>query len=82
MVLDGATPIRDLETQYKLALPSEGYETLAGFLLTQFQRIPRDGESVEFQNHRFTVVEMDGRRVAKVLVENLAPNKATGEPKS
>ena len=69
MVLDGATTIRDLETQYKLALPSEGYETLAGFVLAQLQRIPRNGDTVEFQQHRFTVLEMEGRRIAKVLVE-------------
>ncbi len=77
MVLDGATPIRDLETQYRIHLPSdEGFETLAGFLLYQFQRIPRVGESVEFAGRRFTVVEMDGRRVAKVKVETIEPKQS------
>jgi CBS domain containing-hemolysin-like protein len=72
MVLDGATTIRDLDMQYHITLPSDrGYETLAGFLLFQFQRIPRTGESTEFANRRFTVLEMDGRRVAKVLVETV-----------
>ena len=70
MTLDGATPIRDLETQYGIMLPSDrGFETLAGFLLYHFQRIPRTGETAEFGGRRFTVVEMDGRRVAKVMVE-------------
>jgi putative hemolysin len=70
MVLDGATPLRDLETQYKILLPPDrGFETLAGFLLYQFQRIPRTGDTVEFGSHTFTVLEMDGRRIAKVLVE-------------
>jgi CBS domain containing-hemolysin-like protein len=72
MVLDGATTIRDLETQYQITLPSDqGFETLAGFLLHLFQRIPRTGESADFLGRRFTVLEMDGRRVAKVLVEKI-----------
>jgi CBS domain containing-hemolysin-like protein len=74
MTLDGATTIRDLETQYGVTLPSDrGFETLAGFLLFQFQRIPRTGESADFGSRRFTVLEMDGRRVAKVLVETIEP---------
>src|SRR3954463_3914850 len=49
MVLDGATTIRDLETQYQITLPSDqGFETLAGFLLFQFQRIPRTGETTDY----------------------------------
>ena len=75
MTLDGATPIRDMETQYGITLPSdEGFETLAGFLLFQFQRIPRTGEEIDFGGRRFTVLEMDGRRVAKVMVEKTAPS--------
>jgi CBS domain containing-hemolysin-like protein len=70
MTLDGATPIRDLETLYGVALPADrGFETLAGFLLFQFQRIPKNGDTLDFVGRRFTVLEMDGRRVAKVMVE-------------
>lgn len=70
MVLDGSLPLRDLETQYQLPLPREdGYETLAGFVLSKLQRIPEGGESFVFEGRRFTVVEMEGRRVAKVRIE-------------
>lgn len=78
MVLDGATPLRDLETQYRIELPSDrGFETLAGFLLYQFQRIPNNGDFVDFGTHRFTVLEMDGRRIGKVLVETKTPAAET-----
>jgi putative hemolysin len=74
MTLDAATTIRDLETQYGITLPSDkGFETLAGFLLYQFQRIPQTGETADFDGRRFTVLEMDGRRVAKVMVERIEP---------
>ncbi|HWR37669.1 MAG TPA: hemolysin family protein [Clostridia bacterium] len=74
MVLDGATNIRDLETQYHLKLPrDQGFETLAGFVLTQLQRIPKTGDSFEYEGRRYTVLEMDGNRVESVNIELLKP---------
>jgi len=73
MVLDGSVPILDLEAQYQLALPrDQGYETLAGFLLARLQRIPSGGETVEFAGRKFTVLEVDRHRIAKVKIELLA----------
>jgi CBS domain containing-hemolysin-like protein len=70
MVLDGSTSIRDLEAEYEIVLPRDGgFETLAGFVLARMQKIPRTGETIDFEGHRFTVVEMDGHRIAKVKVE-------------
>jgi putative hemolysin len=74
ILLDGATNIRDLETQYHIELPrDQGFETLAGFVLSRLQRLPRGGEAFDFQGRRFTVLEMEGRRVAQVKVETIAP---------
>jgi len=70
MLLDGSTNIRDLDTQSNMELPADGgFETLGGFVLAQLQRIPEPGASFEFQGRRFTVVGMEGRRIAKVQVE-------------
>jgi putative hemolysin len=70
MVLEGAVNIRDLETQYRVMLPSDqGFETLAGFMLAQFQRIPKTGDSFEYDSRRFTVLEMENRRIARALIE-------------
>ena len=70
--LEGSTTIRDLETQYGLELPGEaGFETLAGFLLFQLGYIPRPGDAVEYGGRRFTVLEMDHNRIARVRVEKL-----------
>ncbi len=70
MVLDGSTPLRDLETQHQLRLPrEEGYETLAGFMLARLQKIPSVGDTVEFDGRRYTVTEVEGHRVAKVKIE-------------
>jgi putative hemolysin len=72
IVLDGSVNLRDLETQMSWRLPRDGgVETLAGFLLTRLGKIPKGGETVEFEGRRLTVAEMSGNRISKVVVENL-----------
>jgi putative hemolysin len=73
MTLDGATNVRDLETQFHVELPRDaGYETLAGFVMTRLQKIPRLGDSFEFEGRRYTVKKMDGRRIDTVKIDSLA----------
>ena len=70
--LDGATRIRDLETEFGIEIPAEaGFETLAGFLLYRLGEIPHPGESLEYEGRRYTVLEMDRNRIARVRVEKL-----------
>ncbi len=77
MVLEGSANIRDLETLYHVELPSDqGFETLAGFMLAKFQRIPKPGDSFQFDGRRFTVLEMDNRRIARALIETVEPQPA------
>lgn len=44
------------------------FQTLAGFVLKQFGRVPREGETFEAQGYIFEVLDMDGHRVDKVLI--------------
>ncbi len=70
--LDGSTTIRDLDTQYGLELPAEaGFETLAGFLLFQLGYIPTPGEQLDHGGRRFTVLQLDRNRIARVRIERL-----------
>jgi CBS domain containing-hemolysin-like protein len=72
LVLEGSTNIRDLESQYQLRLPrDEGFETLAGFVMTSLQRIPKEGDSFELAGRRYTVDRMEGNRVEAVRIEPL-----------
>jgi CBS domain containing-hemolysin-like protein len=72
VVFDAALNVRDLDTQYNITLPEDpAYATVGGFLMDQLGFIPRGGESFEFGPYRFTVVEMDGRRVARVKIQLL-----------
>ena len=78
--LDGATRIRDLESEYGIEIPSEGeFETLAGFLLFRRGEIPKAGDSVEYEGRRYTVLEMERNRIARVRVEKIpVAGKASG----
>jgi CBS domain containing-hemolysin-like protein len=70
--LDGGTRIRDLGTEYGIVIPSDGgFETLAGFLLFRLGAIPRTGEATEYEGRRYTVLEMDRNRIARVRIEKL-----------
>ena len=74
MVLDGTISLRDLESQYELQLPRDsGFETLAGFMLSQLQKIPEVGDSFHYEGRQYTVEEMDGRRISRVRIETVQP---------
>jgi CBS domain containing-hemolysin-like protein len=77
MIFEGSMKVRDLETQYHIALSEESedspYETVGGFILSRLGFMPRGGESFEADGYRFTVMEMDRRRVARVKIKPLSP---------
>ena len=76
LLLDGSASLRDLVTQLHWNLPREaGVETLAGLLLMRLGHLPQTGETVEIGGRRFTVVEVDRRRIAKVRVEEVGDAK-------
>jgi putative hemolysin len=74
--VEGATRIRELENEFGIEIPADaGFETLAGFLLFRLGEIPHVGESLEHQGRRYTVMQMDRNRIARVRIE-----KVPGQP--
>lgn len=70
VVADASLSIRDLREDHGFAVPdSHEYETLGGFVLHQLQDMPRGGEIIRFGAYKFTIVDMDGRRISKVKIE-------------
>ncbi len=70
LILDGAENLRDLESHHRLRLPhDQGFETLAGFMLARLERIPAAGDAFEYEGRRFTVLQMEANRVARVRVD-------------
>jgi putative hemolysin len=72
-LLAGWMPADEMAERLRIVLPAErGYQTLAGFILQAMGHLPRVGEAVEAKGWRFEVVDLDGRRIDKVLA---APNR-------
>jgi putative hemolysin len=73
LIIDGSMSIKDLQEEHGLPFPeSPEYETLAGFMLTQLQRMPKGGDIIKYHGMKLTVVDMEGRRIARIKVEGLA----------
>jgi putative hemolysin len=73
-LVDGLLPFVDLQQQLDLApldveIRPRDFETVAGFVLALFGRIPSLGESIDWQGYRLEVVDMDGLRIDKVLIQ-------------
>lgn len=67
-LLSGSMPIDQLVELLSLPLPEKRvYHTVAGFMLERFGRLPKVGEHTEYAGWRFEIVDLDGRRIDKVL---------------
>lgn len=67
-LLAGSMPADEMADLLRLDLPERrGYETVAGFLLDAFKRLPDIGEATQSGAWRFEVIDLDGRRIDKVL---------------
>lgn len=79
-LLDGMLPIDGIKELLDFdELPDEGragYQTLSGFVMNQLGSIPRVGQTFTWDTYQFEVVDMDGRRVDKVLVMRLPEEAA------
>jgi putative hemolysin len=69
--LDGRSNLDEFAEHTGLELPDGPYETAGGFLMAQLGRLPEVGDRVEFGEHSVQVVEVDGRRPARLRVEPL-----------
>jgi putative hemolysin len=77
-LFDGLIPVPELKDRLDLKeLPEEDrgrYNTLAGMIMLLLGRLPHTTDSVEWEGWRFEVVDLDGKRVDKVLAQAVAPH--------
>lgn len=77
-VVDGLLSIDDFDEDTGLELPEGPYETVAGYVIARIGRLPQEGDTVEVDGATLTVAELDGRRIAKILV-TIAPRLAPAD---
>ena len=77
LLMAGALPVDALIDRLGLELPDDrDYATAAGYVLSVLKRLPHEGEHFTEQNWRFEVVDMDGRKIDKLLVSKVPVRKA------
>jgi putative hemolysin len=86
-VIDATLPIAELKTSLGIEthLPQEraaDFQTVGGFMITHFGRIPSAGEGFDWSGWRFEVASMDRRRVDKVLITRNLREQAPEKPAS
>jgi putative hemolysin len=80
-LLDGMLEIDEFKEIFDLPLlPHETeYETLSGFVMVSLGRVPQPADRFEWNGLNFEVMDMDGRRVDKLLVTTLPQQPSTAE---
>ena len=82
-LLAGWMPADEMAEQLGIALPeNRSYETVAGLVIGELQHLPSTGEAIETLGWRFEVIDMDGRRIDKVLASRLAGSAANAPIRS
>jgi putative hemolysin len=66
--VDGLLNLDDFTEATGLELPDGPYETAAGFVLAELGRLPELGDAIEVEGRRIEVIELDGRRIARLRV--------------
>jgi CBS domain containing-hemolysin-like protein len=80
--IDGMFPIDEFNERFGTNLPDDDFHTLAGFVFGQLGRAPQPGDDVEYDGMRFDVLEVDGSRIEKLVVnfiERPSPRRENDE---
>jgi CBS domain containing-hemolysin-like protein len=70
--VDGGLSIDEMNELLHLSLPDADWDTVGGFVFGKLGHVPEEGESVEYEGHRFIADRVEGRRIARVRVTTVA----------
>ena len=75
-LISGSMAADEMADQLSIAIPPDrDYHTAAGFMLSQLGHLPEVGESFDSRGWRFEVVDLDGRRIDKILASRIAAGR-------
>jgi putative hemolysin len=75
-LIAGSMPVDEMADRLSIAVPQErSYHTAAGFMLNHLGYLPDVGESFDSQGWRFEVVDLDGRRIDKIMAMRIAAGR-------
>lgn len=80
MLAEGNIRLDELRDEHGITLEEEEVETLGGYLMDAFGRIPSVGEKIERDGYEFTIEDVDEQRIARVRLVRLEDEEDTEEP--
>jgi CBS domain containing-hemolysin-like protein len=78
-IVDGLTPMNNIEREVGISFPESEFETIGGYLLKIFERVPRPGEIVETNDFTAKVVESNRLRIIKIELKLKGMNEGDDE---
>jgi putative hemolysin len=80
-VIDGLTPIKELEERFSISFHEEEFETLNGFLISKMDKIPEENDEfeVDVEGYNFKVLSIEHKRIQRVLVTRISAKEKEGE---
>lgn len=81
-IMEGKTPLEELEDRFGISFEGEAFETLNGFMISRMDRIPEPDEQfdVDFQGYHFKILSVENKMIQSVLVTKL-PEENEGTEK-
>lgn len=72
-IIEGKTPLEELEERFGICFREEAFETLNGFMISKLDRIPKEGEEfeVDVDGYRFRILSVEHKMIQSVLVQRL-----------
>ena len=72
-IIEGITPLEELEDRFEISFEDEEFETLNGFLISRLDRIPEPDErfDVDYQGYNFKILTVENKMIQSVLVKKL-----------
>lgn len=80
-LIDGRTPIHEMQLTlgFDQLSTDDGYETIAGFVVQNLRKSPEEGDRFEAFGYQFEVIDMDGRRIDKILMSRAGAQHGDGD---
>lgn len=71
-LVDGSTEITKISDFFSIEIIATDYSTLSGFIMYKLGRIPKEGDIINHGMYQFEVIDMDGKRVDKIIIKKIA----------
>lgn len=83
-LIEGITPLEELEERFGIAFKEEEFETLNGFMISKMDKIPEEEEefAIDIDGYNFKILQVKNRMIKSVLVTKLPEKKSTDSPKT